>query len=312
MKLCKGKPRVVLICGPTGSGKTGTAILLAEAFQGRIVNADSMQVYRHMDIGTAKPTSDEQRRIKHYLLDIVEPDEDFNAPRFAEMATGVVFRLRQRKIVPFVVGGTGLYIKALEHGIFRAPSADGKVRGRLKARAAAGGVRDLYEQLSRCDPAAAHRIHPNDTYRIIRALEVYEVTGQTISAYHDQHRFGEQPFEVLKIGLNIPREVLYARINRRADAMIETGLLDEVQSLLQRGYDLRYKSMQSIGYRHMVDFIEKRLSWEEALETMKRDTRRYAKRQMTWFGRDPGIHWVEAKNNLRLRELIDRFLQARI
>lgn len=306
------KPKVVVVCGPTCAGKTSVAISLAEAFGGRIVSADSVQIYRYLDIGTAKPTPDEQRRVKHYMIDIVDPDEIFNAGRYAGMAERVVAALGGRNIIPFVVGGTGLYIKALVNGIFQAKSADNTVRERLRAEVAACGTQVLHERLSRCDPEAARRIHPNDTIRIIRALEVYAVTGTPLSEYHRRHRFGDTPFEVLKIGIDIDRDVLYRRIDRRVDAMAAAGLPDEVRSLLDRGYDLRCQSMQSIGYRHMIDYLEKRVSWEDALVTMKRDTRRYAKRQMTWFGRDDQIHWIPAENLPEMRRMIARFLQGEI
>ncbi len=306
------KPKVVVVCGPTCAGKTSVAISLAEAFGGRIVSADSVQIYRYLDIGTAKPTPDEQRRVKHYMIDIVDPDEIFNAGRYAGMAARVLAALEGRNINPFVVGGTGLYIKALVNGIFQAKSADNTVRERLRAEAAACGTQVLHERLGRCDPEAARRIHPNDTIRIIRALEVYTVTGTPLSEYHRRHRFGDTPFEVLKIGIDIDRDVLYRRIDRRVDAMAAAGLPDEVRSLLDRGYDLRCQSMQSIGYRHMIDYLEKRVSWEDALVTMKRDTRRYAKRQMTWFGRDDQIHWIPAEKLPEMRRMIARFLQGEI
>ncbi len=308
-KPAAAKPAIVVVCGPTGSGKTRSAILLAERHHGRIIGADSMQIYRQMDIGTAKPTREEQNRIQHYMIDIIEPDEDFNAGRYAEMATRIITRLDRQGIVPFVVGGTGLYIKSLVHGIFQAKSVDAAVRRRLKAAAAADGPGPLFERLKRCDPDAAERIHPNDTYRIIRALEVFEVSGKALSAHHRQHHFGDTRFRVLKIGLNVRRGRLYERINRRVDEMIHAGLLEEVKRLLQKGYDLRYKSMQALGYRHMLDFIENRVSWSDTVAAMKRDTRRYAKRQMTWFGRDETVQWLPADHLAEMQKLIDRFLK---
>lgn len=301
------KPKVIVICGPTGLGKTAAGIELARVFQGEIVSADSMQIYRHMDIGTAKPTPDEQAIIPHHMVDIVDPDEPFDAARFSEMAREVIKRLHARHITPFVVGGTGLYIKALIYGLFSTKPANPDVRVRLKAEAELQGIGFLYKRLKSCDPETAEKLHPNDTYRIIRALEIYEKTGDSISKHHMEHRFSDNPFEVLKIGLEMNRELLYERINSRVDAMIDADVLDEVKGLLDMGYSGDLKSMQSIGYRHMVDYIMGRLSWEETVGTMKRDTRRYAKRQLTWFRADSEIVWAEPGQLNKIRQLIKEF-----
>lgn len=306
----KSKPKVIVICGPTGSGKTAAAIRLAVRFNGQIISADSMQIYRYMDIGTAKPTPLEQQRVPHHLIDVVAPDEPFNAARFADMAQNLISRLQPQGRVPFVVGGTGLYIKALLKGLFQAEPVDPALRSRLKKEAAAHGAAFLHRRLGECDPVTARRIHPNDTYRILRALEIYELTGQSISQHQSDHGFSEKPFSVLKIGLDIDRIELYERINARVDQMMAAGLLQEVKNLLARGYAPTLKSMQSIGYRHLVDFIEGRLSWPEAIRTFKRDTRRYAKRQLTWFKADGEICWVAPEDTTRMMHRIDSFLTA--
>jgi len=307
MKSATVKPKIIIICGPTAIGKTTVAIDLAQDFEGQIIGADSMQVYKYMDIGTAKPTAEEQGRVLHHMVDIVEPDEPFDAAQYAEWARAKIIALDQQKITPFVVGGTGLYIKALVYGLFDEKASDPKVRARLKAEAEARGIEYLYERLSRMDPATAARLHPNDSYRILRALEVVATTGQAISVHHQKHGFLEQPFEILKIGLNIDRTLLYERINRRVDAMIAAGFLQEVKDLLARGYSADLKSMQSIGYRHMVDFIDGRFSWAECVRTLKRDHRRYAKRQLTWFGADPEIIWKEPGQVQEIQLLIEGF-----
>jgi tRNA dimethylallyltransferase len=293
MKSVTAKPKIIIICGPTGIGKTTVAIGLAQHFEGQIIGADSMQVYKYMDIGTAKPTAEERERVAHHMVDFVEPDEPFDAARYAAEARAKILELEQQHITPFVVGGTGLYIKALLYGLFDEKVSDPEIRARLKAEADAHGIQPLYERLGRLDPDTANRLHPNDGYRILRALEVVEATGQTISSHHKKHGFFDQPFESLTIGLNLDRAILYERINRRVDAMISAGFLDEVKGLIARGYSASLKSMQSIGYRHLVDYIEGRSSWEECVRTMKRDHRRYAKRQLTWFGADPEIIWKE-------------------
>lgn len=302
------KPNIVVICGPTGVGKTAAAIELAELFRGEIISADSMQIYRYMDIGTAKPTPQERARIPHYMIDIVDPDEPFDAARFAGMAHDRIIALDNQGITPFVVGGTGLYIKALLHGLFRDKPTDPEVLERLNKEAASRGADFLYKRLSRCDPETAKRLHPNDIFRIVRALEVYEVTGKPISEYQKKHAFADAPFNTLKICLNKDREILYDRINRRVDAMIKQGLVDEVKGLLAMGYSADLKSMRSIGYRHMVDFLSGKISWDETLRTLKRDTRRYAKRQLTWFRADSDINWGDPDNLRDIRQLIKEFL----
>jgi len=306
----EAKPNIIVICGPTGLGKTAVSIELALDLHGEIIGADSMQIYRYMDIGTAKPTLNEQARIPHHLIDIVDSDEPFDAAGFAKMAGEMIMKLHVEGIVSFVVGGTGLYIKALVHGLSQAGPADTDIRKRLKEAELLHGSGFLYERLSKCDPEASERIHPNDTFRIIRALEVYEATGMAISQYSKDHGFENRRFNALKIGLHIERETLYDRINRRVHAMIEAGLVDEVKMLLNRGYSEDLKSMQSIGYRHMIDFIKGRITWEETVRTLKRDTRRYAKRQMTWFKVDPEIVWAEPEQLDYIKETIKNFLQA--
>jgi tRNA dimethylallyltransferase len=308
MRAAIAKPKIIVICGPTGVGKTSVAVKLAQHFGGQIVGADSMQVYRYMDIGTAKPTAEEQARVVHHMIDIIGPDEAFDAARYAELAGTKILELDRQKITPFVVGGTGLYIKALLQGLFNVEVFDPDVRRRLKQEVAAHGTEYLHERLGRLDPESAKRLHRNDRYRILRALEVVETTGKPISRYHREHGFSEQPFEALKIALNLDREDLYARINQRVDAMIAAGFLEEVKSLLERGYSADLKSMQSIGYRHMVDFIRGELSWEACVRTLKRDHRRYAKRQLTWFGADPQIIWKEPEPIEALKRLVDRFI----
>jgi len=308
MKSETTKPKIIVICGPTGIGKTTVAIHLAQHFGGQIIGADSMQVYKYMDIGTAKPTAEERARVVHHMVDFVEPDEPFDAARYAVGARAKIAALERQHITPFVVGGTGLYIKALLYGLFDEEAADPEIRTGLKAELDAHGIRSLYDRLKRSDPETADRLHPNDSYRILRALEVVEATGQAISTHHKKHGFFERPFEPLKIGLNLDRALLYERINSRVDAMISSGFLDEVKGLIARGYSASLKSMQSIGYRHMADYIEGRSSWEECVRTMKRDHRRYAKRQLTWFGADPEIIWKEPGQVEELKLSLENFL----
>lgn len=304
------RPKVIVICGPTALGKTSVAIHLAKSFDGEIVGADSMQIYRYMDIGTAKPTTDEQACVKHHLINILDPDEHFDARKYAALAREKVIKLHDQGIIPFVVGGTGLYIKALLHGLFKSEASDFDVRARLKNEVQVYGTDFLYKQLCRQDPETAKKIHPNDTYRIIRALEVHELTGKTLAEFHQAHGFREKPFVVLKIGLHMDRDILYDRINRRVDVMINSGLVIEVKALLEMGYSPNLKSMQSIGYRHIVNFIKGNCPWDEAVRTLKRDTRRYAKRQLTWFKADPEVIWKEPEALEDIKRQIKKFLQA--
>ena len=303
------KPKVIVICGPTGIGKTSVGIRLAEKLGGEIISADSMQVYRYMDIGTAKPTADEQNRVLHHMIDIVDPDEDFDAVRFADMARQKVMQLHQKGIMTFVVGGTGLYIKALLQGLFQSNPVDPQIRERLMQEAADNGSRRLYDHLQQVDPDTADRLHPNDAYRIVRALETIESTGRPISEHHQDHRFADEPFEALKICLQMDRQTLYDRIDHRVDLMIEAGFVDEVRKLLDTGYSADLKSMQSIGYRHIVDFIEGRMAWDESVRILKRDTRRYAKRQLTWFGADEDIIWQTPDEFNQIGDLVAAFLK---
>jgi tRNA dimethylallyltransferase len=302
------KPKVIVICGPTGIGKTSVGIRLAEKLGGEIISADSMQIYRYMDIGTAKPTAGEQNRILHHMIDIVDPDEDFDAVRFAQMARETVTQLHQEGVMPVVVGGTGLYIKALLQGLFQSHPADPKIRERLMQETAENGSSRLHDRLKQVDPDTADRLHPNDAYRIVRALETIESTGRSISKHHQDHSFADEPFNSLKIALQMDRQKLYNRIDQRVDLMIEAGLVDEVKKLLSLGYSADLKAMQSIGYRHVADFLEGRLTWDECVRTLKRDTRRFAKRQFTWFGRDQQIQWYRPDQLNEIMRLVEWFL----
>ncbi len=301
-------PYVIVICGPTGIGKTSLAIDLARDFHGEIISADSMQIYRYMDIGTAKPTQEELSLIPHHIIDIVAPDENFDAALYSQLAREKINNLHENGIVPFVVGGTGFYIKALVHGIFQTSPTDSVIRSRLKKEADEKGNDFLYRRLCQYDPSAAEKIHPNDTYRIIRAVEIFEITGKPISEYQQEHGFEENPFHVLKIALHTERERLYDRINNRVDAMIAEGFADEVRNLLNMGYKPELKAMQSIGYRHITDFLNGKYSWEETVRILKRDTRRYAKRQITWFKADPEMIWMDPEKYNDIRQLIKNFL----
>ena len=301
------KPKLVVICGPTGTGKTAVAVEIGQVLQAEIIGADSMQVYKYMDIGTAKPTPAEQQAVRHHMIDVVAPDEPFDAARFASKAHERINQIHARGQKVFVVGGTGLYIKALLYGLFEHDDVDLDLRRQLQAEADQHGSAFLHRRLRSADPQSAANIHPNDTYRIIRALEIHQATRKPLIEHQRAHGFAEQTYEVLKVGLQIERQALYERIDQRVDAMIAARLKDEVQMLLEKGYDPGLKAMQSIGYRHVAAYLGGQLTWEEAVRTMKRDTRRYAKRQMTWFRADEDIVWKKPQEVEQIQTLVQNF-----
>ena len=286
----KNKPRVAVLVGATAVGKTAVALALAASMGCEIVNADSLQVYRELDIGTAKPSLEERARAPHHLIDVADPPEMYDAARFCREGRAVLEELRRRGVAPLVVGGTGLYLKALLSGLFAEGEPAPEVRERVRQELESLGLAVLYARLTHLDPATAARLHPHDTYRIVRALEVMAATGRPLSELISAHRFQDTPYEVLKLGLEIDREELYRRIELRVEVMLEQGWLDEVEGLLTR-YPPTLKPLQALGYRHLINYLTGRWSWEEALTLLTRDTRRYAKRQFTWFGSDPAVRW---------------------
>jgi tRNA dimethylallyltransferase len=303
------KPKLIVICGPTGVGKTRFAIELARRFDGEIIGADSMQIYAELAIGTAKPTAQERAQVPHHLVDCVPPEQDFSAADYGHRARTVVDELVDKGKRPFVVGGTGLYIKALLHGLTEAAPSDKAIRNNLRRQAADLGLPALYKRLELVDPQAAGRIHPNDGFRIVRALEVHTLTGGTMSAAQQEHRFPTSPYLALKLGLRCERSALYARIDARVEAMLAEGFLEEVRSLRDAGMDPKCKAMQALGYRHLNAFLDDVLDWPEAVRTLKRDHRRYAKRQLTWFSADREVKWVDPKAVQAAAEMVGAFLE---
>lgn len=302
------KKKVVIICGPTGVGKTAFAIKLALKFGAEIINSDSMQIYKYMDIGTAKPTSDELSLVPHSLIDIVTPDQSFDAAMFADRAAQEEKRLRNNGKNVFLVGGTGLYIRAFTNGLFRSEPAENQILEALKSEADLKGSTFMHERLTLIDKTASAKIHPNDTFRILRAIEHYEKTGSPISESWEDHGFKESRYETLKICLGMDRADLYERINRRVEIMIQEGLPDEVRKLLDMGYGRDLKPMKSIGYRHMCEFLSGEVDFERCIELLKQDTRRYAKRQLTWFRHEPDAIWLGPTEIDKASELISKFL----
>ncbi|KMZ55012.1 tRNA (adenosine(37)-N6)-dimethylallyltransferase MiaA [Dorea sp. D27] len=291
----KKRPLVVLT-GPTAVGKTKASISLAKAIGGEIISADSMQVYKYMDIGSAKIRPEEMHGIPHHLVDELLPSEEFNVVRFQEMAKKAVEHIYGRDRIPVVVGGTGFYIQALLYDIDFAENGTGSdIRDRLAGYAHRHGAEKLHERLAEVDEASAARIHPNNVKRVIRALEFYEQTGQKISEHNERERAKESPYNAVYFVLTDDRGHLYARIDGRVDKMIEDGLVDEVRGLKKMGYTKEMVSMQGLGYKEILDYLDGRCTLEEAVYTIKRDTRHFAKRQITWFKREKNVIWIDKK-----------------
>lgn len=285
--------KILVICGPTASGKSELAMRLARALDAEIVNADSMQIYRGMDIGTAKPSLDQQAEIRHHLIDVIAPDQPFSAADFSVAADGAIRDILSRGKRVIVAGGTGLYIRALLKGLVDSPGGKGELRQVLQDEANRIGNNAMLERLREVDPELAAAMHPNNLVRIIRALEVYQLTGIPLSRYQKEHAFAACRYDALQIGVSVDRGLLYERIEERVGLMLAAGLLDEVSGLLAGGFGHDLKPMRSIGYKEAVAHLCGRLSAEEAASLIKRDTRHYAKRQMTWFKADPDILWFE-------------------
>jgi tRNA dimethylallyltransferase len=282
---------LLVIAGPTASGKTALALELAERRGGEIVSADSQQLYRYFDIGTAKPGEEELRRVPHHLVSVVEPSEQLNAGRYRELAEAAIADIRARGRLPIVAGGTGLYLKVLLHGVMPGPGASPEIRARIKREAAEQGREALHRRLAEVDPESAARILPRDLVRVERALEIYELTGAAASATRRAHGFQEQRHRFRMYVLDPPRESLYSAIDARVQRMFERGLLEEVRSLVARGFR-DAPPMRSLGYAQALAAVEGRLSVEAAIETAARQTRRYAKRQITWFRKETGAEFI--------------------
>lgn len=288
--------KVIVIAGPTASGKTDLGIALAKAIDGEIISADSAQVYRYMNIGTAKPTLEEREGIPHHMIDIVDPDEAFSVAQYKEGAEACIREILGRGRVPVVVGGTGLYINALVYNIqFSETICNWDFREKMRLMAETHGPKFLHDRLKSVDPESAARIHANNIKRVIRALEVYETTGKPISQHQAESRQQPPAFDYQLFGLHMEREWLISRIDRRVDRMMEDGLVSEVQSILDRGYARDLVSLQAIGYKEIIAYLHKECTLPEAIDTLKLGTRHLAKRQMTWFKSVEGLVWLDIK-----------------
>ena len=290
------KPLVAIV-GPTAIGKSRIGIEIAKALQTEILTADSCQVYRGMDIGTDKPTLPERQGVPHRLIDLVAPDQSFNVGDFRRHALQEISRLHEQGLLPLVVGGTGLYIRGLLRGLCPGPPANWAIRHALTQEATERGWSFLHEKLQRVDPDLAQRLHPNDQPKVLRGLEVYHALGIPLSKVQQQHQFQETPYPFLLIGLTMERQSLYRRINTRVECEIEKGLLQETQQLMEQGYSRNLGSMKGLGYRQFSGYLGGEYSYDEAVRLLKRDTRHFAKRQLTWFRKEPGIHWITVEES---------------
>ncbi|CCQ98517.1 tRNA dimethylallyltransferase [[Clostridium] ultunense Esp] len=290
------------IIGPTAVGKTALGILLAEKFDGEIISGDSMQVYKGMDIGTAKATPEERERIPHHLIDIVEPWESFSVADFQRLALQAVQEIRERGRLPILVGGTGLYVKALlyyPHYSFTPEGKREEIRKKWEAFASLHGPLALHREAMKVDPKAAGKLHPHDTRRLVRILEEYELTGKPPSRRIPEREFLRSPFDLLLIGLTLERKHLYRRIEERVDRMMNEGLLEEVKRLLAVGVPKESTAMQGLGYKELIPYLEGKITLMEAVQEMKKRTRQFAKRQLTWFRHMNGIHWFSMEEEER-------------
>ena len=305
---------LVVVTGPTATGKSALAIELALRFDGEIVNADSMQVFRFMEIGSAKPTPEQRARVPHHMLDVVTPDVPYSAGRYAVAARAAIAGIHARGKLPLLTGGTGLYIRAVVEGLIEGAEADPELRTELEAEHARA-VRDgdpqrLYRRLIDRDPEAAARIHPNDIRRVVRALEIATAAGRPSSHVREQHGFEDRPYRTLHLALDLDRETLYRRIDRRCREMIDAGLLQEMRDLAQAGYGPELRPMKAIGYRHLVPVVQGADTLVNALEAMRRDTRHFARRQLTWLRALPDLHWVDAADVEACARLVEAFLSG--
>lgn len=300
---------LIAVVGPTGSGKTELALRLAERFGGEIVNTDSLQVYRYLDIGTAKPDPAERSRAPHHLLDVADPDEPFSAGEYVRAARRVLADLERRRLLPILCGGTGLYFRALMQGLADIPEVPAAVRDALAARLARQGPEALHAELGRADRPSAARIHPRDGQRIVRALAVVEATGRSLSDYQAARPFRSAAQGVLSVGFAWERKELYRRVDRRVERMLERGLVAEVEGILARGYSPRLKPLNAIGYLEAVAFLQGRLAREALAPAIQLRTRHYAKRQVTWFRRHPEVDWAAPEDYGAVAARVSEFLR---
>ena len=300
---------VLVISGPTASGKSGWALHLAEDYDLEIISADSRQVYRQMDIGTAKVTAEERARVPHHLIDQVWPDQPFSVADFVALGHPLIAEIHQRGRLPCIVGGTGLYIQALIGGLAEVPTGDDRLRSELHQREESEGAGTLHRLLTEVDPESADIIHPRNLVRLVRALEVYQITGRKLSEFKQEHRFSDRPYRTLKLAPLLERAELYRRIDQRVGQMLNAGLIEEVRTLLDC-YDPQLKAMKTLGYREAIQHLRGQIDYAQMVELIQTRTRQYAKRQLTWLRKDQETIWVDScKESGRVKKSIDNLIQ---
>lgn len=286
--------KIIVLVGPTAVGKTYVSVELAKKLNTEILSADSMQIYKEMDIGTAKVTEAEKKGVIHHMIDIINPDETFSVSDFKCMAENIIDNIIEKSKNPIIVGGSGLYVNSLIYDLdFGNAKSDSKIRDYYTSLYNEHGEDFIYEMLKKVDPESSEKIHKNNVKRVIRALEVYEITGEKFSELNTDIRKYSEKYNCILVGLNMDRKILYDRINRRVDKMISDGLIEEVKGLINNGYNKNLVSMQGIGYKEIIDYLEGKTSFEDAVNILKRNTRRFAKRQFTWFLRDSNVKWFD-------------------
>ncbi len=288
--------KLICLLGPTAVGKTEIAIEVAQRLNAEIISVDSRQIYRQMDIGTAKPTPEEQQAARHHLIDCVDVSQLFSVADYQSLAYAAIADIQSRGKQVLLVGGAGLYFRAIVDGLFEGPGANPTLRERLAQEAAQHGVDVLHEQLRACDPVSADRIHPNNIVRVIRALEVYELTGTPMSEHQQQWQPEKQRYPFIAFCLTMPRAHLYRRIEQRVDVMLANGLIAEVEALLAAGYSRDTVALQSFGYRELIAYLDRECTYVEAISQLKQNTRRFAKRQLTWFRKDTRLEWIDRES----------------
>jgi tRNA dimethylallyltransferase len=299
--------QVIVITGPTCSGKTYLSIEIAQKLQTEIISADSRQIYKYLDIGTAKPSRSELKKVKHHFIDILNPDQNFNVSEFETDALKIINRVITKNKIPVVAGGSGLYLKALVDGIFNTVDTDAELREMLLNQRKELGNEFLYDELKKIDPISASKMLPQNYKRVIRAIEVFHLTGKSIMVLQENYK-REINFEFMQFGLRWERDLLYQNIDFRVDKMIEEGLIEEVKNVLEKGYDKNINALNTVGYKEIISYLEGSISLGKAIELIKRNTRRYAKRQLTWFNKDKRISWIDIKEKTELNKTSDEII----
>jgi len=304
-------PNVIVIVGPTCSGKTNLSLKLAKRIPSEIISADSRQIYKYLDIGTAKPSKQQREQVTHYLINVLDPSKSYDASLFEKDAERIIDQIQEKNKTPIVVGGSGLYIKSLIDGIFDTAETDEKYRKELKIKRTILGNRYIYEELKKIDPESAAKLLPQNWKRVMRALEVYHSTGEPIWKHHQKQSYQkEKKYSFKQFGLNWERKILYENIDNRVDEMIQNGFVQEVENILTKGYDKNLNSLNTVGYKEIIEYFEGEISFDRSVELIKRNTRHYAKRQMTWFRKDNRIQWFDINDLSELDQIAEKIIQS--